>query len=83
MKKQIFMLSMLLFSLFSAAQIHNPVKWSFSTTNISDTETELVITANIEKGWHLYSQFLADNGPVPTTFKFDKSVDFTLIGKVK
>lgn len=83
MKKQIFMLSMLLFSLFSAAQIHNPVKWSFSTTNISDTETELVITANIEKGWHLYSQFLADNGPVPTTFKFDKSVDFTLVGKAK
>ncbi len=70
--------------MFSAfvAQVLNPVKWTFSSRKISDTEAELVFKAQIDKGWHLYSQFIDDGGPIPTKFTIEKSKNFQLIGKV-
>lgn len=65
------------------AQIQNPVKWSSNSRNTGIGESELVLTATIENGWHLYSQFIAEGGPVATSFKFEKSADYELIGKVK
>ncbi len=53
-----------------SAQILKPATWSFSNKQVSDTEFELVITANIDNGWHLYSQFIGDGGPLATSFKF-------------
>lgn len=67
---------------FSKAQILEPVKWSFDTKIISNTEAELLFTAKIDKTWHLYSQHLPEDGPVPTTFVFEKSKNYKLIGKV-
>jgi thiol:disulfide interchange protein DsbD len=64
------------------AKIYEPVKWSYSSQKISDKEVDLFITATIEKGWHLYSQFIEEGGPIPTSFKFLPSVDYKLIGKV-
>lgn len=64
-------------------QILKPVKWSFSINRINDCEAELLFKAKIDKGFHVYSQFLEnDNGPVATTFNFDKSNDFVQVGKV-
>ena len=65
-----------------SAQILKPATWSFSNKQVSDTEFELVITANIDNGWHLYSQFIGDGGPVATSFKFKPSSDYELVGKV-
>lgn len=64
------------------AKIYDPVKWSFSNEKLNDKEYNLVITAKIEKGWHVYSQFIDDGGPIPTSFKFKSSSDYKLIGKV-
>jgi thiol:disulfide interchange protein DsbD len=64
------------------AKIYDPVKWSYSSEKINDKEFNLIITAKIEKGWHLYSQFIEEGGPVPTSFKFKQSADYKLIGKV-
>lgn len=64
------------------AKIYDPVKWSYSSEKINDKEFNLIITAKIEKGWHLYSQFIEEGGPVPTSFKFKQSSDYKLIGKV-
>ncbi len=79
----------LFFSLSSQAQfpdpnakIYDPVKWSFSSEKLNDNEFNLVITAKIEKGWHVYSQFIEDGGPIPTSFKFKPSAEYKLIGKV-
>lgn len=52
------------------AQILEPVKWTTSVNKISDSEYELIATATIDKGWHLYSQNVPENGPVATTFSF-------------
>ena len=65
------------------AQILKPVKWNFSTKQISPSETQLIFTASIDPSWHLYSQDIPENGPVPTTFTFTKSPEYSLVGKVK
>ncbi len=78
-------LSLLLFFLAlnaASAQILTPVKWSFSSVKVNDREADLVITAKIEPGWHVYSQFIEEGGPIPTSFKFNPSPDYSLIGKV-
>lgn len=65
------------------AQIEKPVRWSFSSNVVSSNQAEIVITADIEPGWHLYSQFLeSEDGPIATSFTFNASKDFTLVGKV-
>jgi len=64
------------------AKIYDPVKWSFSSEKINEKEYNLIITAKIEKGWHVYSQFIEEGGPIPTSFKFKPSADYKLIGKV-
>jgi len=76
----------LIFSLiifhFSQAQILSPVKWSWKAEQLKDDEYNLVFTANIDKGWHLYSQFIGEGGPVPTSFVFEKNSDVQIVGKV-
>lgn len=87
--KKIFGIIFLFLSLTSQAQftdpnakIYDPVKWKFSSEKINDKESYLVLTAQIEKGWHVYSQFIEEGGPIPTSFKFNPSTDYKLIGKV-
>lgn len=83
MRKIILALLLLATTIVCNAQIQNPAKWTFSSRSTGVGEAQLVITATIDDGWHLYSQFIADGGPVPTSFKFDKSADYELVGKVK
>ncbi|WP_242086311.1 protein-disulfide reductase DsbD family protein [Aestuariivivens sediminis] len=54
-----------------SAQIFEPVTWSTTVEKISDSEYNLVTTATIDKGWHLYSQDVPEGGPIPTTFTYD------------
>lgn len=65
------------------AQIYNPIKWSTSFRSLENNKGEIIITAKLEKGWHLYSQFINDGGPVPTTFTFEPSPDYELVDGVK
>lgn len=66
-----------------AAQIYIPVKWSFSSKKLSNCEYELMFKATIEANWHLYGQKqYGDSGPIPTSFRFKQSPDYTLTGGV-
>ena len=66
------------------AQIINPVKWSAKVDKITDTEYNLVMNGIIDSGWHLYSQFTPENGPLPAEFKFENSkANYELVGKTK
>jgi thiol:disulfide interchange protein len=73
---------LLLFSVFVRAQIHQPVKWSFKTDVTAANSSELQFVATIDKGWHLYSQHLAEGGPMQTEFKFEKVPEIELIGTI-
>lgn len=81
------LLTTLLFAFISLnainAQILTPVKWNFTTKQISPAEAQLIFTATIDATWHLYSQDIPENGPVPTSFTFEKSSKYLLVGKVK
>jgi len=63
------------------AQILEPVKWKFSTEQVSADEHNLVFTASIDKGWTVYSQFTADDGPVPTEIVYEDIAGAAAIGK--
>ena len=72
----------LLITGFTNAQIHNPVKWKTSVEKVSESEFDLVVTATIDEGWHLYSQNVPDGGPIPTSFSFKSAEnEFQLVGK--
>lgn len=51
--------------------ILEPVKWSFESNSLGNDEFELIMTANMDKGWSIYSQHTSDDGPVPTAFEFE------------
>lgn len=73
---------LLLFSFNTFSQILEPVKWTFDKNKISDDEYELVFTAKIDAGWHVYSQHIPDGGPVATSFNFDENKNIELIDSV-
>lgn len=63
------------------AQIYDPVDWEVAIEDVRGNEATVVITANIESGWHVYSQFIDQGGPIPTNFKFDEK-GYSLVGSV-
>ncbi len=80
--KRIFLLSGILilsaYSLF--AQLVDPVEWEYKSKKLEDGTAEITFEANIDMNWHLYSQYFDEGGPVRTTFYFDESDKFELIG---
>ncbi len=81
MKKIIFALALTLFFLNADAQMLTPVKWSYAAKKVNATEAIVYVKATIEEGWHVYSQFVKEGGPVKTTFTFPASTKYTLVGK--
>ena len=65
------------------AQIKDPVKFKTELTALSDTEAEVVFTATMDKGWHVYSTDLGDGGPISATFNVDNKSGVELVGKLK
>ena len=65
------------------AQIKDPVKFKTELTPLSETEAEVVFTAAIDKGWHVYSTDLGDGGPISATFNVDNKSGVELVGKLK
>lgn len=59
----------------------SPVTWTFKTVKINDSVAELQLKADIEQNWHLYSQY-TKGIELPIVFKFDKSAQYKLLGKV-
>ena len=55
----------------SFSQILDPVKWETKVEKISKNEFNLISIATIDKGWHLYSQDVPKDGPIPTSFIYD------------
>lgn len=82
MKKYILLLALFIITIGNA-QVFDPVEWSTSVTKISDKEYELVAIADIEENWHLYSQTVPKEGPIPTLFSFESNSGFLKKGNTK
>ena len=71
----------LLFSLTAMAQ-QNPVHFSVQQKQVSPTEVEVVFTAKIDQGWHVYSTNLPADGPTSASLHVDKAEGVTPVGKL-
>jgi len=83
-KKQL-LLFLLLFGSFvmGFAQLLSPVKWNLEQKSAGEGEAELIFTASIQAGWHLYSTELPEGGPIKTTFLFTAdSSRYQLVDKI-
>lgn len=83
MRKTITFLLLSFVVLALQAQIKDPVKFKAELKTVSDTEAEIVFTAAIDKGWHVYSTDLGDGGPISATFNVDKKSGVEPVGKLK
>jgi DsbC/DsbD-like thiol-disulfide interchange protein len=82
MKKLLVALCLFALPALASAQLADPVKWTFKTKKIDAKNYDVIATATIEKGWHLYAQD-AGEGPIPTSFKFAKNPLVATTGKIK
>lgn len=83
MKKLLFPFVLLLFAVAVQAQIQDPVKFNFELKILAADEAEVVFTAAIDKGWHVYSTDLGDGGPISATFNVEKIFGAEVVGKLK
>ncbi len=81
MKNVVFGILTFLFAINLNAQILDPVSFTTSIEKISETDYNLVVTANIDSGWHLYSQHVPEDGPIATAFQFKSNDQFQLVGE--
>lgn len=81
--KHIFVFLIAFASFFTLKAQQNPVAWQATYKSVSATEGEVILTASIEKGWHTYSQRPTEAGPIPTSFKFEPSKQYSLVGKTE
>jgi DsbC/DsbD-like thiol-disulfide interchange protein len=77
--KKIFLYIFAAVILSQASAQSEPIKWKYEVKMLSNCEAELVFTATVEKGWHLYSQ--KHNG-LPLEFIFDETKSYTRNGGV-
>jgi hypothetical protein len=60
----------------------SPVKWSFELKSKNMESAEFTAKADISKGWNIYSVYMDDGGPVPTSFAFEEIIKGSLIGQI-
>jgi thiol:disulfide interchange protein len=65
------------------AQVANPVKWTFESKIVSPNIAEIKLIATIDAGYHMYGVYFDEGGPIPTSFNFTPSKNFSIIGKIK
>ena len=70
------------FVLQSQSQKLAPVKWAYQAVKTGDKKYNIIITANVDAPWHIYSQFVK-KGPIPTTVQFAKNPLVVLSGSTK
>ena len=81
MKSLYSLFATLLITVVSYGQIQDPVKWNFELGAVVENEVDLILTATIEEGWHMYAQD-AGEGPVSTNFTFFENTAIQYIGNV-
>ncbi|WP_243350246.1 protein-disulfide reductase DsbD family protein [Parabacteroides sp. FAFU027] len=83
--KKLFGLLVLLFvfCFHGTSQIQDPVHWSYKVNDTGKDTKEILFTAKLDNGWHLYGLDLPEGGPVATQFTFEKVEGGKLDGKVR
>ncbi|MDR1584813.1 MAG: thioredoxin family protein [Prevotellaceae bacterium] len=84
MTKRLFFLLPMLFAGFAlSAQIYEPVKWIIEKKVTSPKTFEIIFTAKIDDGWHVYGTNIPENGPRPTSVAFEKLENAQKVGNLE
>ena len=84
MKRLLFVFMLLVSIMVVRAQMMNPVHFkSELVTKNGSAEGEIVFSATIDAGWHVYSTDLGQSGPIEATFNAVKMEGVEKVGKLK
>jgi len=65
------------------AQMVDPVHFHPELKLLDNDEAEIVFSASIDAGWHVYSTDLGQGGPIEASFYANRMEGATLVGKLK
>lgn len=65
------------------AQLQEPVHFKVSEKQVSPTEVDVIFSASIDKGWHVYSTGLPADGPISATLTTEVAEGASAAGKLK
>ncbi len=83
MKRLILFLFVGLLTLAAEGQMVNPVHFSSQLKTLKGGEGEIIFSATIDDGWHVYSTDMGDDGPISATFNVVKMEGVETVGKLK
>lgn len=82
MRKTFLILAALMLTIAAQAQIMTPVHFSSQLKTTDGPEAEIIFTATIDPGWHVYSTDLGEDGPIEATFFVNKMEGAEMVGKL-
>lgn len=83
MKKVFFLFALAFSAGIVSAQTLNPVSWKFTSRKVGENVYEIQMVADIQAGWHLYSQSQPKDAiAIPTSFTFNRNPLLVLDGQV-
>ena len=82
MKKTIALLFVMLLTVMAQAQMVDPVHFKSELKTGKGAEAEIIFTATIDAGWHVYSTDLGSDGPIAATFNVVKMDGAEKVGKL-
>src|ERR1700712_1153963 len=80
MKRILMLIALSAITFGASAQIESPVKWSYAAKKLNDKEAVIFLKATIQDGWHIYSLNVKDGGPIKTSFTFEPSKEYSVVG---
>ena len=83
MKRLILFLFVGLLTLAAEGQMVNPVHFSSQLKTLKGGEGEIIFSATIDDGWHVYSTDMGDDGPISASFNVVKMEGVETVGKLK
>ena len=83
MKRMVMSLLMGLIVLAAQGQMVNPVHFSSQLKMLKGNEGEIVFSATIDDGWHVYSTDMGNDGPISATFNVEKMEGVETVGKLQ
>ena len=83
MKKIISSTILFLIALSAMAQMMDPIHFTSQLKLLKEGEAELVFSATIDPGWHVYSTNLGNDGPISASFNTVKMEGAEPVGKLQ
>ena len=82
-KKILLILAVIFMTISAQAQMADPVHFNTQLKMLADGEAEIVFTATIDDGWHVYSTDLGSDGPTAATFNSVKMDGAEPVGRLQ